>query len=109
MSAPRPAALARLRLLLRIPLTRVVVRRRRSHEPAFSLTLDGGLVIPVKRAITLLSQQRTRVLVFGATLRLIPHFSRAEWVQVVQLLLDVCEEEQPSECEVNAERKAPAA
>ena len=31
MSAPRPAALARLRALLCIPLTRVAVRRRRSH------------------------------------------------------------------------------
>jgi len=108
MSAPRPAALARLRLLLRIPLTRVVMRRRCSHEPEFSLTLDGGEVIRVGRASILLSQQRTRVLVFGVTLRLIPHCSRAEWVQVVQLLLDICEEEQP-ECELNAVRKAPAA
>jgi hypothetical protein len=95
MTAQRAAALARLREALRLPLAGVVVRRRRSQEPEFSLTLDGGEVIPVKRASTLLSQQRTRVLVFGITLRLIPHLTRAEWVQVVQLMLDICEEEQP--------------
>jgi hypothetical protein len=84
--------------MLHLPLSKawlVGSSEARDGVSWFELTLDGGEVIYGSPLHILLSQQRTRVLVFAHTDRVIPRLKRVEWNEVVRLLTEVSEDERP--------------